>query len=65
MLKPNGEDDMIIDTVAATSGQFEKNVKHVQALYWLWNEGIQDRTGNPLVRFRVQRLSTQMFPALA
>jgi len=38
--------------------------KHVLALYWRWNDGIQNRTGIQLVRLRVQRLGVQVFPAL-
>ena len=36
---------------------------HVLALYWRWNDGIQDRAGIQLVRFRVQGLGVQVFPA--
>lgn len=33
-------------------------------MYWLWNDGSQNRSGIQLVRFRVQRLGAQVFPAL-
>ena len=42
-------------------GQIEKNIL---PLYWLWNDGSQDRSGIQLVRFRVQRLGVQVFAAL-
>lgn len=60
-LKLNGEDNVIVDLAGVGSGQVEK---HVLALYWLWNDGTQDRSGIQLVRFRVQRLGVQVFPAL-
>jgi hypothetical protein len=43
------------------SGKIEK---HILGLFWLWNDGSQDRSGIQLVRFRVQRLGVQVFPAL-
>jgi hypothetical protein len=52
---------VIVDLGAVGSGQVEK---HVLAMYWLWNDGSQDRSGIQLVRFRVQRLGVQVFPAL-
>lgn len=60
-LKLNGEDNVIVDLAGVGSGQVEK---HILGLFWLWNDGIQDRTGIQLVRFRVQRLGVQVFPAL-
>ncbi len=60
-LKLNGEDNVIVDTAGVGSGQIEK---HVLAMYWLWNDGSQDRSGIQLVRFRVQRLGVQVFPGL-
>lgn len=60
-LKLNGEDNVIVDLAAVGSGQVEK---HVLAMYWLWNDGSQDRSGIQLLRFRVQRLGVQVFPAL-
>jgi hypothetical protein len=60
-LKLNGEDHVIVDLAGVGSGQVEK---HVLAMYWLWNDGSQDRSGIQLVRFRVQRLGVQVFPAL-
>ena len=60
-LKLNGEDNVIVDVAGIGSGQVEK---HVLAMYWLWNDGSQDRSGIQLVRFRVQRLGVQVFPAL-
>ena len=60
-LKLNGEDNVIVDISGVGSGQIEK---HILGLFWLWNDGIQDRTGIQLVRFRVQRLGVQVFPAL-
>ncbi len=60
-LKLNGEDNVIVDLAGVGSGQIEK---HILGLFWLWNDGIQDRTGIQLVRFRVQRLGVQVFPAL-
>lgn len=60
-LKLNGEDNVIVDLAGVGSGQIEK---HVLAMYWLWNDGRQDRSGIQLVRFRVQRLGVQVFPAL-
>ncbi len=60
-LKLNGEDNVIVDLAGVGSGQVEK---HVLAMYWLWNDGSQDRSGIQLVRFRVQRLGVQVFPAL-
>ena len=60
-LKLNGEDNVIVDLAGVGSGQVEK---HVLAMYWLWNGGSQDRSGIQLVRFRVQRLGVQVFPAL-
>ncbi len=59
-LKLNGEDNVIVDLAGVGSDQIEK---HVLALYWLWNDGSQDRSGIQLVRFRVQRLGVQVFPA--
>jgi len=59
-LRLNGEDNVIVDLPGVGSGQFEK---HVLAMYWLWNDGSQDRSGIQLVRFRVQRLGVQVFPA--
>ena len=59
-LKLNGEDNVIVDVAGIGSGQVEK---HVLAMYWLWNDGSQDRSGIQLVRFRVQRLGVQVFPA--
>ena len=50
-----------MDIAGVGSGQVEK---HVLAMYWLWNDGTQDRTGIQLVRFRVQRLGVQVFLAL-
>jgi len=38
--------------------------KHVLEIYWLWNNGSQDRSKIQLVQFRVQRLGAQVFPAL-
>ncbi len=61
-LKLNGEDNVVVDAVGIGSGQIEK---HILALYWLWNDGTQDRSGIQLVRFRVQRLGVQVFPALS
>ena len=60
-LKLDGEDNVIVDLAGIGSGQVEK---HVLAMYWLWNDGSQDRSGIQLVRFRVQRLGVQVFPAL-
>jgi hypothetical protein len=60
-LKLNGEDNVIVDLAGIGPGQVEK---HVLAMYWLWNDGSQDRSGIQLVRFRVQRLGVQVFPAL-
>jgi hypothetical protein len=60
-LKLNGEDNVIVDLTGVGSGQVEK---HILAMYWLWNDGSQDRSGIQLVRFRVQRLGVQVFPAL-
>ena len=60
-LKLNGEDNVIVDLVGVGSGQVEK---HIVAMYWLWNDGSQDRSGIQLVRFRVQRLGVQVFPSL-
>ncbi len=60
-LKLNGEDNVIVDLAGVGSGQVEK---HILAMYWLWNDGSQDRSGIQLVRFRVQRLGVQVFPAL-
>lgn len=60
-LKLNGEDNVIVDLAGVGSGQVEK---HLLAMYWLWNDGSQDRSGIQLVRFRVQRLGVQVFPAL-
>jgi hypothetical protein len=60
-LKLNGEDNVIVDLAGVGSGHIEK---HILGLFWLWNDGIQDRTGIQLVRFRVQRLGVQVFPAL-
>ncbi|MCP4888230.1 MAG: hypothetical protein GY904_16655 [Planctomycetaceae bacterium] len=60
-LKLNGEDNVIVDLAGVGSGQIEK---HVLAMYWLWNDGSQDRSGIQLVRFRVQRLGVQVFPVL-
>jgi hypothetical protein len=60
-LKLNGEDNVIVDLAGVGSGQVEK---HVLAMYWLWNDRSQDRSGIQLVRFRVQRLSVQVFPAV-
>ena len=60
-LKLNGEDNVIVDLAEVGSGQVEK---HVLAMYWLWNDGNQDRSGIQLVRFRVQRLGVPVFPAL-
>ena len=60
-LKLNGEDNVIVDLAGVDSGQIEK---HVLAMYWLWNDGTRDRSGIQLVRFRVQRLGVQVFPAL-
>jgi hypothetical protein len=60
-LKLNGEDNVIVNLAGVGSGQVEK---HVLAMYWLWNDGTQDRTGIQLVRFRVQRLGVQVFLAL-
>lgn len=60
-LKLNGEDNVIVDLAGVGSGQVEK---HVLAMYWLWNDGSQDRSGIQLVRFRGQRLGVQVFPAL-
>ena len=60
-LKLNGEDNVIVDLVGVGSGQMEK---HILAMYWLWNDGSQDRSGIQLVRFRVQRLGVQVFPGL-
>lgn len=59
-LKLNGEDNVIVDLAGVGSGQVEK---HIVAMYWLWNDGSQDRSGIQLVRFRVQRLGVQVFPA--
>jgi hypothetical protein len=59
-LKLNGEDNVIVDLAGIGSGQVEK---HVLAMDWLWNDGSQDRSGIQLVRFRVQRLGVQVFPA--
>jgi hypothetical protein len=58
-LKLKGEDNVIVDLAGVGSGQVEK---HVLAMYWLWNDGRQDRSGIQLVRFRVQRLGVQVFP---
>ena len=52
---------MIVDLSALGS---RKVKKHVLAMYWLWNDGSQDRSGIQLVWFRVQRLGVQVFPAL-
>jgi hypothetical protein len=60
-LKLNGEDNVIVDLAAVGSGKVEK---HVLALYWLWNDGSQDRSKIQLIRFRVQRLGVQVFAAL-
>jgi len=60
-LKLNGEDNVIVDLAGVGSGQVEK---HILAMYWLWNDGNQDRSGIQLARFRVQRLGVQVFPAL-
>ena len=60
-LKLNGEDNVIVDISRVGSGQIEK---HVLAMYGLWNDGSQARSGIQLVRFRVQRLGVQVFPAL-
>ena len=59
-LKLNGEDNVIVNLAGIGSGQVEK---HILAMYWLWNDGSQDRSGIQLVRFRVQRLGVQVFPA--
>ena len=56
-LKLNGEDNVIVDLAGVGSGQIEK---HGLAMYWLWNDGSQDRSGIQLVRFRVQRLGVQV-----
>jgi hypothetical protein len=58
-VKLNGDDNFIVDLAGVGSGQVEK---HVIAMYWLWNDGSQDRSGIQLVRFRVQRLGVQVFP---
>ena len=60
-LKLNGVDNVTVDLAGVGSGQIEK---HVLAMYWHWNDGSQDRAGIQLVRFRVQRLGVQVFPAL-
>ena len=60
-LKLNGEDNVIVDLAGVGSGQIEK---HILGLFWLWNDGSQDRSGIQLVRFRVQRLGVQVFPAM-
>lgn len=60
-LKFNGEDNVVVDLARVGSGQVEK---HIVAMYWLWNNGSQDRSGIQLVRFRVQRLGVQVFPGL-
>jgi len=59
-LKLNGDDNVIVDHAGVGSAEIEK---HVLAMYWLWNDGSQDRSGIQLVRFRVQRLGVQVFPA--
>lgn len=60
-LKLDGPDNIIVNTAGVGSGQIEK---HVLALYWRWNDGTQDRSGIQLIRFRVQRLGVQVFPAV-
>jgi hypothetical protein len=52
---------VIVDTASIGSGQF---VKHVLALYYLGSNGSHKRRGIQLIRFRVQRLGVQLFPAL-
>jgi hypothetical protein len=51
---------MIVDLARVGSGQTEN---HVFAMYYMWNDGSQDRSGIQVVRFRVQRLGAQVFPA--
>ena len=52
---------MIVDIAGVGSGQVEK---YVLALYWLWQDGSQDRSGIQLAQFRVRRLGVPVFPAL-
>lgn len=60
-LKLNSAVNLIVDLPEVSSGQVEK---HVLGMYWLWNDGSQDRSGIQLVRFGFQRLGVQVFPAL-
>lgn len=51
----------LADVIIFRAGQVDKRVL---AMYFFWNARSQDRSGIQLVRFLVQRLGLQVFPAL-
>ena len=60
-LRLNVEDNVIVELAGVGSGHFEKQIL---AMFWLWNDVSQDQPGIQLVRFRAQRFSVRVFPAL-